>query len=155
MRNVMSDILEVTDSQIDVLIATHEHWDHVSGFIQAADLFQKLNVGQVWFAWTEDDSDPLAKKLKQEHDQALAALAGAPERMAAAGDVDGAQAVADLMGFFGEMGAAGGNTTKAALDAVRGKAAPPMSDISSRTTPFTWQIPQFPCTSLGRRTTKS
>lgn len=122
MQNVMSDILEVTESQVDVLIATHEHWDHVSGFVQAADLFGKLNVGQVWFAWTEDNSDPLAKKLKQEHDQALAALAGAPQRMAAAGDVDGARAVADLMGFFGEMSAAAdGNTTKAALDAVRSK----------------------------------
>ena len=29
MQNVMSDILEVTESQVDVLIATHEHWDHV------------------------------------------------------------------------------------------------------------------------------
>jgi hypothetical protein len=122
IRNVMSDILSVTESHVDVLIATHEHWDHVSGFVQAADLFQQLNVGQVWLAWTEDDSDPLAKKLKQEHDQALAALAGAPQSMAAAGDVDGARTVADLIGFFGEMGAAAGaNTTKAALDAVRGK----------------------------------
>ena len=122
MRNVVSNILEVTDSQIDVLIATHEHWDHVSGFVQATELFQKLNVGQVWFAWTEDNSDPLAKKLKLEHDQALAALAAAPQRMAASGDVDGSRAVADLIGFFGEIGAApGGNTTKTALDAVRGK----------------------------------
>jgi hypothetical protein len=122
MSNVMSDILAVTEGHVDVLIATHEHWDHVSGFVQAADPFQKLNVGQVWLAWTEDDSDPLAKKLKQEHDQALAALAGAPQRMAAAGDLDGSQTVAELIGFFGEMGAAaGGNTTKAALEAVRGK----------------------------------
>jgi hypothetical protein len=122
LSNVMSDILAVTESRVDVLIATHEHWDHVSGFLQATDLFQKLNVGQVWLAWTEDDSDPLAKKLKQEHDQALAALAGAPQRLAAAGDGDGSREVADLIGFFGEMGAAaGGNTTKAALDAVRAK----------------------------------
>jgi len=117
----MSDILDATDKYIDVLIATHEHWDHVSGFIQAADLFEQLKVGEVWLAWTEDDSDPLAKKLKQAHDQALAALAEAPERMAAGGDEAGASAVANLIGFFGEIGAAGDNTTKAALNAVRGK----------------------------------
>jgi hypothetical protein len=123
MRNVMSDILAATDQEVDVLIATHEHWDHVSGFIQAADLFKQLQVGQVWLAWTEDQTDPLAKKLKQAHDQALAALAAAPQQLAANGDQAGASQVANLIDFFGELGAAaGGNTTKAALDAVRAKA---------------------------------
>ena len=36
MRSVVEDIASVTE-RIDVLVVTHEHWDHVSGFMTAAD----------------------------------------------------------------------------------------------------------------------
>jgi glyoxylase-like metal-dependent hydrolase (beta-lactamase superfamily II) len=56
VENVVHDI----DGKIDVLAITHEHWDHLSGFNQAADSFKKLSVGSVWVAWTEDLNDDLA-----------------------------------------------------------------------------------------------
>jgi glyoxylase-like metal-dependent hydrolase (beta-lactamase superfamily II) len=31
MKQVMDNIVEVTGGEIDILIATHEHWDHLSG----------------------------------------------------------------------------------------------------------------------------
>ena len=52
---------------MDVLAVTHEHYDHVAGFVLADDLFaapgdradpKKLAVEEVWFAWTEDPKDP-------------------------------------------------------------------------------------------------
>src|SRR5215213_8238781 len=43
-----------TKGRVDVLVATHEHWDHVSGFVQARDEINGLiEVGEVWLAWTE------------------------------------------------------------------------------------------------------
>ena len=65
MKQVMDNIVEVTGGQIDILVATHEHWDHLSGFVQAAESFDKLKVGQVWLAWTEDETDELTQKIRK------------------------------------------------------------------------------------------
>ena len=35
MTKVMDHIVSTTGGQIDLLVATHEHWDHLSGFVQA------------------------------------------------------------------------------------------------------------------------
>ena len=50
MAAVVADIIKVTKGKIDLLVATHEHWDHVSGFVQVADLFTSLKVGEVFLA---------------------------------------------------------------------------------------------------------
>ena len=88
MKQVLDSIVQETGGAIDLLIATHEHWDHLSGFVQTKDLFDKLTkVGQVWLAWTEDPADALTKKLKDEKGQALAALRMGLNQMQAAGDL--------------------------------------------------------------------
>jgi hypothetical protein len=88
MKSVVGDIARSTDSQIDLLVVTHEHWDHVSGFIQVQDLFENLKIQQVWVAWTEDPTDPLANKLRAERRTAEEALRIAVTHLALAGDTD-------------------------------------------------------------------
>jgi hypothetical protein len=44
MREIADDIRLTTDGHIDVLVATHEHWDHLSGFLQAADVFDQITL---------------------------------------------------------------------------------------------------------------
>jgi hypothetical protein len=70
---IVDDIASVTD-RIDVLVATHEHWDHISGFVTAAEKFKKFKIGAVWMGWTEDPSDAQARKLDKFKSQALVAL---------------------------------------------------------------------------------
>ena len=41
-------------ARLDLLVVTHEHWDHLSGFAQARDVFDRILVDQVWAPWTED-----------------------------------------------------------------------------------------------------
>ena len=95
-----------------MLVATHEHWDHVSGFEQAKDLFDKLDVAQVWLAWTEDPRNATAQKLRRERAQKLAALwlgiGQMQDRLQAAGDADEAEEAreavrraAEVLSFFG------------------------------------------------------
>ncbi len=122
MQRVLSDVVQVTGNKIDLLVATHEHWDHLSGFVQAADLFANLHVGQVWLAWTEDPQDPLGRKLAGERAETISALRLGASRMLLAGDDDAAHTVASLMEFFG---AARGRTTHDALEAVRSKVGVP------------------------------
>jgi hypothetical protein len=126
MTKVVEDIVATTGGKVDLLLATHEHWDHLSGFIQAAPSFKKLSVGEVWLAWTEDPKDPLAAELRGERQAAMAALQLAGntlgltgDRPVAADDIPRAAIVEDMLGFFG---AAAGATTSDALDNVKAMA---------------------------------
>jgi beta-lactamase superfamily II metal-dependent hydrolase len=47
---------------IDVVVATHRHQDHVSGFDEPA--WSAVNVGEVWLPWTEDPNDPEATRIR-------------------------------------------------------------------------------------------
>src|SRR6059058_5764324 len=42
MTAVAHDIAAATDDHLHVVVATHEHWDHLSGFIQAQDVFNDI-----------------------------------------------------------------------------------------------------------------
>jgi hypothetical protein len=122
MTKVIDNIVAVTGGKIDLLIATHEHWDHLSGFIQAKDSFDKLKVGEVWLGWTEDPKDELTQKLRKEKGLALAALRMGLSRLQLAGDSDAATELIGILEFFG---AAKGATTGDALDNVRAKTPKP------------------------------
>jgi hypothetical protein len=117
MMSVVADIVRETDGKVDLLLATHEHWDHLSGFIQARDAFKDFKVDQVWLAWTEDPSDALAQSLKREKQHALAALRLCASRLHLAGDSSASRDLDSVLEFFG---AGKGASTQDALDIVRG-----------------------------------
>lgn len=43
---------------IDLLVVTHEHTDHVTGFDKCEPTFQSFHIRKAWFAWTEEPGDP-------------------------------------------------------------------------------------------------
>lgn len=63
----VADIADTTNGFIDVVVATHEHQDHLSGFTYAQPVFREKNlrIGQVWLAWTEDPADRVATDLRE------------------------------------------------------------------------------------------
>ena len=98
LQAVVSDIIETTRGDqeggfVDVMAVTHEHYDHVAGFVLAADLFaaggartpNKLAVGEVWFAWTEDPKDDNAKRIRDSRARRLSALTAIAGRVAGMG----------------------------------------------------------------------
>lgn len=122
MTRVVDDIVATTGGQIDLLIATHEHWDHLSGFLQAQDSFNKLKVHEVWLGWTENDADELTRKIKAEKGLALTALRQGFARMQLAGDEAVATELGGILEFFG---AAKGASTGDALAYVKKLTAKP------------------------------
>ena len=106
MRDVVTDVIRQTGGRLDVLVITHEHWDHLSAFMQAADLFAGLKVGEVWFSWAENPNDPDARKLDRFKADAGSALATSALRLAAAPDMSETAGNIDaLLGFvFGVAG---------------------------------------------------
>ncbi|MBX3485158.1 hypothetical protein [Phenylobacterium sp.] len=92
-------------SRLDLVVATHEHYDHLSGFILGHDAFRDdFEFGDVWVAWTEDPDDDQAKDIRARGRKALSALKFIADRSTAFG-VDGdAQArlsvIRDLLQFY-------------------------------------------------------
>src|SRR5262245_65085340 len=74
MTKVVDNIVQATGGKVDMLLATHGHWDHLSGFIQAADAFKRLTVGEVLLAWTVDHKDELDGELGRDDTQEQIAL---------------------------------------------------------------------------------
>lgn len=126
MQDVVGDIHVATNGHLDLVVATHQHWDHLSGFLQAGDLFakagsddgdaRKLHVEALWLAWTEDPANPLANRLRARRRRTEEALRATVQRLRMAGGAAVANHVEDVLGFFGAVGA--GNTDDA-LAALR------------------------------------
>jgi beta-lactamase superfamily II metal-dependent hydrolase len=76
MQAVAADIVAATGGsleqgiagKLDLLVVTHEHWDHISGFAHARDIFfdsKKLKIDNIWFGWTERPGDEQADRLRK------------------------------------------------------------------------------------------
>jgi beta-lactamase superfamily II metal-dependent hydrolase len=61
VKKVLEDIQERDGPRIDVVVATHRHQDHVSGF--SSTEWREVRVGEVWMPWTEHPTDPLAREI--------------------------------------------------------------------------------------------
>lgn len=109
MNRVVDDIVASTkdaahpQGHLDLLIVTHEHWDHISGFAQALPKFEKMAIDEVWQAWTEDESEPVAAELMEKYHRVKAKLVRAMRGLAERPGV-GATALNEafeVMSFFG------------------------------------------------------
>lgn len=60
---------------IDVVVGTHRHQDHVSGFDETA--WADVTVGEVWLPWTEDPDDPEATRIRTRQSSLALNLAAA------------------------------------------------------------------------------
>jgi glyoxylase-like metal-dependent hydrolase (beta-lactamase superfamily II) len=134
IRRVVSDIRVATGGRLDALAITHQHYDHLSGFLDAADEWQALAVGALYLPWTESTAAQgehgRAGDLRQVLDRAARK---ALERAVQAGALDaqpGFRAEADFLGVDvggDALGAAGGGAQAemdAAMTFVRGLVAP-------------------------------
>lgn len=120
MNDVAQNILEATNGHLHAVAITHEHWDHVSGFAQAKEVFKQIDADQLWLAWTEDPGDALAAELKSRRDRALSALAGMEVNLNASASPH-RERVSHLLDFFGSdrgLGV-GRNTTQGALKGAK------------------------------------
>jgi hypothetical protein len=116
MRAVADDIRAETGGEIDLLIVTHEHWDHISGFSHANDIFeQTFKFGEVWLSWAEnpDDADARAVKadLGKKKDQLKAALGMARAQLGVAGGgvgrlLEDLETSVNVLNFLGPEGGA-------------------------------------------------
>lgn len=85
-------------AHLGVVVATHEHKDHLSGFNQARQIFSNdFDFGSVWLGWTENLTRAEIKKIKEAKKKAALTLQAAlASPFAAAAPLD---SVASLLSF--------------------------------------------------------
>jgi hypothetical protein len=107
MIEVVEDIRARTGGRLDVVSATHQHWDHISGFYDAEQVFKTFEVGEVWAAWTEEKNNKAAKRLKDKFKKEKKAVKKALTRLPKdAHDKQLAlykKSIGELFGFFGGL----------------------------------------------------
>src|ERR1700674_2926953 len=67
MDKIMDDIEKETKQKLDLLIATHAHRDHISGFGKFAARFSKFTINEVWLPWTDNPKDADATTFTKKH----------------------------------------------------------------------------------------
>lgn len=136
IRRIAQDVADTVkpDGGIELLVLTHEHYDHLSGFALAWNVWNdpELKIGKLWLAWTEDPADDQAKALYARFAkarQALALAATLADQPAFAMD-DSLRDAAALAAFIGPVDAPG--LPAAAADPDNPKAPRTMNDVIQR-----------------------
>jgi beta-lactamase superfamily II metal-dependent hydrolase len=65
MSDCVANLCDVTQRKLALVIVTHNHADHLSGFASHDDVFSTFDVGAVWITNRLDPTD--AEALKQRH----------------------------------------------------------------------------------------
>jgi beta-lactamase superfamily II metal-dependent hydrolase len=73
-------------ARIDILIASHRHLDHITGFTHPD--WAEVEVGEVWMPWVESPDDPRALAIRHAQNRAAVALERAASRLGLQGVVD-------------------------------------------------------------------
>jgi len=104
---------DLAGAPIDVVVGTHQHNDHLSGFVHCEKTFRKIGIGQVWLSWLDDPADKKAQKIGEAHNNLVRQLHAV--RAALRSSIDGARALRpqaarsfevldDMLGFYGASG---------------------------------------------------
>jgi hypothetical protein len=125
MNRVADDIKDKCGDKLDIVVSTHRHRDHISGFATTGDgtgkLIASLNPDHVVQSWTEDpDAKPTEMTAtastftngKPDHKQLTAhflgsledmhAVAGSVVQLASAGKLRAGRQTANQLSFLGE-----------------------------------------------------
>lgn len=74
VRRIAADVDDGNGPSIDVIVASHRHFDHIAGFDSPA--WAAVSVKEVWLPWTEDPDDPAARRIRDAQTKLAVGLAG-------------------------------------------------------------------------------
>ena len=120
MPEAVSQMAQACNSQLALIIVTHRHADHISGFGTCKDIFRKITVERVWMSWFEDPDNKNAMAFQA----SLAAMAAQVGNSLAARRDPGTRELADMVeNITGAMTVAGQAGNQQALAVIHGGCA--------------------------------
>jgi hypothetical protein len=67
MDQIMDNLESETGRKLELLVASHAHRDHISGFGKFADRFARFDISEVWMPWTDNPNDDDGAALQKRH----------------------------------------------------------------------------------------
>ncbi|GCC53248.1 hypothetical protein SanaruYs_34910 [Chryseotalea sanaruensis] len=117
IRKIVADIQDkVKSNGLDIVVATHQHNDHISGFVHAEDMFEQIGIDQVWLSWLDNPRNKQASRIEENHLNLRNQLSEASQKLAELAKTKTGrlasnqtalkmhathQLIDDVMGFFG------------------------------------------------------
>lgn len=90
------------DKKLDVVVGTHQHNDHLSGFVHCETLFTGL-IDQVWLSWLDNPNDSLARQIGKDQKNLVSQLQAIHHKLSAITPLKQALKdgiVGDVLGFY-------------------------------------------------------
>lgn len=82
LNTITAKIKEALNGKpLDVVVGTHQHNDHLSGFVHCEPVFREMKIQQVWLSWLDDPIDPKARVIGEAHDNLKLQLAAARDTL--------------------------------------------------------------------------
>src|SRR4051794_13614485 len=64
-REIAADIKETIGDKPLIILLTHQHQDHLSGFISAKEILNGLKVGECWLSFLDDPNSEEGKAIRE------------------------------------------------------------------------------------------
>jgi hypothetical protein len=112
LERIVNDIkAETKGKPLEVVVGTHQHNDHLSGFVHCEQLFRKeIGVEEVWLSWLDDPGNRMAKGIGEEHqnliEQLFTAHVSLQNSTHGNKGVRSLERLEDILGFYGAKGTA-------------------------------------------------
>jgi beta-lactamase superfamily II metal-dependent hydrolase len=105
---------DLAGAPLDVVVGTHQHNDHLSGFVHCETTFRAMNIGQVWLSWLDNAADKRAQAIGKAHHNLVARLHACQRALqksvshttASPTAVRSLEVLSDMLGFYGATAAA-------------------------------------------------
>jgi hypothetical protein len=105
LKKIAADIkTQVAENKLDVIVGTHQHNDHLSGFIHAESIFKSIKPEQVWLSWLDDPDNEKARKTGKDYNNYLTSLRHINKELKGnffLGDKKVKKRLTGLLGFYG------------------------------------------------------
>jgi len=94
------------DKKLDVVVGTHQHNDHLSGFVHCETLFTGM-IDQVWLSWLDNPNDGLARQIGKDQKALVSQLQAIHSKLSSIAPLKQALKngiVQDVLGFYAADG---------------------------------------------------
>ena len=94
---------QLKGKKLDVVGGTHQHNDHLSGFVHCESQFTN-EIKQVWLSWLDDPKDALARTIQKDQKNLVAQLKAINEKLTALKLSPRDNIIGDVLGFYAAAG---------------------------------------------------
>jgi beta-lactamase superfamily II metal-dependent hydrolase len=90
---------ELGGKPLDVVVGTHQHMDHLSGFVHCEKMFAGI-VNESWLSWLDNPQDSLARAIQRDQKSLAETIGKIARQLIKRPKTMVGETVCDIMGFY-------------------------------------------------------